>query len=146
MDIDIAGAMSAFSSFVWSTPTAILLTGAGLLFTFMTVGVQFKALTHGIAVIRGKYDNPDHEGNISHFQALCAALSGTIGLGKGSKSEQVRRIVDRRIGPFSISDIEADCIGVSRDMIRIVLRQLRDDGAITLQGKGRGAKWIRRRD
>ena len=71
---------------------------------------------------------------------------GTIGLGKGSKTEQVRQIVDRRLGPFSISDIEADCIGVSRDMIRIVLRQLRDDGVITLQGKGRGAKWIRRQD
>jgi len=71
---------------------------------------------------------------------------GTIGLGKGSKTEQVRQIVDRRFGPFSISDIEADCIGVSRDMIRIVLRQLRDEGVITLQGKGRGAKWIRRQD
>lgn len=81
MDIDIAGAMSAFSGFVWSTPTAILLTGAGLLFTLLTFGVQFKALTHGLAVIRGKYDDPSHEGNISHFQALCAALSGTIGLG-----------------------------------------------------------------
>ncbi len=62
MDIDIAGAMSAFSGYVWSTPTAILLTGAGLRFTFMTVGVQFKALTHGLAVIRGKYDDPDDEG------------------------------------------------------------------------------------
>ena len=81
MDIDIAGAMSAFSGYVWSTPTAILLTGAGLLFTLMTAGVQFKALTHGLAVIRGRYDNPDHKGNITHFQALCAALSGTIGLG-----------------------------------------------------------------
>ncbi len=81
MDIDIAGAMSAFSGFVWSTPTAILLTGAGVLFTLLTFGVQFKALTHGFAVLRGKYDDPEHEGNISHFQALCAALSGTIGLG-----------------------------------------------------------------
>lgn len=71
---------------------------------------------------------------------------GTIGQGKGSKTEQVRQIVGRRIGPFSISDIEADCIGVSRDMIRFVLRQLRDEGAITLQGKGRGAKWIRRQE
>jgi len=71
---------------------------------------------------------------------------GTIGLGKGSKTEQVRQIVNRRIGPFSISDIAADCIGVSRDMIRLVLRQLRDEGVITLQGKGRGAKWIRRQD
>ena len=71
---------------------------------------------------------------------------GTIGLGKGLKTEHVRQMVARRIGPISISDIEADCIGVSRDMIRIVLRQLRDKGVITLQGKGRGAKWVRRHD
>lgn len=79
--MDIAGAMSTFSGFVWSTPTAVLLAGAGVVFTLMTLGVQFRALTHGLAVIRGKYDNPDDAGNISHFQALCAALSGTIGLG-----------------------------------------------------------------
>lgn len=78
---DIAGWMSAFAGFVWSTPTAILLTGAGLIFTIMTAGIQWKALTHGWQVIRGKYDNPEDEGNISHFQALCAALSATIGLG-----------------------------------------------------------------
>lgn len=79
--MDFEAWMSAFSGFVWSTPTAILLTGAGLLFTIMTAGIQWRALTHGFAVIRGKYDNPDDIGNISHFQALCAALSATIGLG-----------------------------------------------------------------
>ncbi len=79
--MDFGEMMSAFSGFVWGTPTALLLTGAGLLFTFMTFGIQWKALTHGLNVIRGKYDDPEDEGNISHFQALCAALSATIGLG-----------------------------------------------------------------
>ena len=71
----------AFVGFVWGAPLAYLLTGAGLLFTIMTVGIQFKAITHGFSVISGKYDNPEDEGNISHFQALCTALSATIGLG-----------------------------------------------------------------
>ncbi len=71
---------------------------------------------------------------------------GKIRTGKGSKTEQIRMGVNRRIGPFAISDIESDCPGISRDMIRIVLRQLRDEKAIILQGKGRGAKWIRKRD
>ena len=70
---------------------------------------------------------------------------GKIRTGKGSKTEQIRMAVNRRIGPFAISDIESDCPGISRDMIRIVLRQLRDEKAIILQGKGRGAKWIRKR-
>lgn len=71
---------------------------------------------------------------------------GTIRTARGSKTEQIRKAVDRRIGPFAISDLESDCPGISRDMIRIVLRQLRDEGAILLQGKGRGAKWIRKKD
>jgi AGCS family alanine or glycine:cation symporter len=79
--MDIAQLMSGFSNFIWGAPLALLLTGAGLLFTIMTLGIQTKALTHGIAVIRGKYDNPEDKGNISHFQALCTALSATIGLG-----------------------------------------------------------------
>jgi Fic family protein len=69
---------------------------------------------------------------------------GKIRTGKGSKTEQIRMAVNRRIGPFAISDIESDCPGISRDMIRLVLRQLRDEKAIFLQGKGRGAKWIRK--
>jgi hypothetical protein len=45
------------------------------------------------------------------------------------------------IGPFAISDIERVCPAVSRDTIRLVLRQLRDEGVIIPHGKGRGAKW-----
>lgn len=63
--------------------------------------------------------------------------------GKGAKGEMVRAAVGRRLGPFAISDIEADSPGVSRDMVRLVLRQLRDEGAITPEGKGRGARWRR---
>ncbi len=69
---------------------------------------------------------------------------GTVTTGRGSKTEQIRLAVQRRIGPFAISDIEADCQGISRDMVRLVLRKLRDEGAILRQGKGRGTKWIRK--
>ena len=71
---------------------------------------------------------------------------GTLAMGRGSKTQQVREAVGRRVGPFAISDLETDCPGVSRDMVRVVLRQLRDEGAITLQGKGRGARWVRRQE
>ena len=62
---------------------------------------------------------------------------------KGSKTEQVRDAVLRRVTPFSISDIENDCPGISRDMVRHVLRQMKSEGAIAPDGKGRGAKWQR---
>lgn len=67
---------------------------------------------------------------------------GTLRVGRGSKTELVEEAVGRRIGAFSISDIERDCPGVSRDWIRIVLRRLRDEGRIIPRGKGRGAKWV----
>ncbi len=69
---------------------------------------------------------------------------GNIRKGRGSKTDQIRAAVQRKIGPFAISDIETDCPLISRDMIRIVLRQLRDEGAIVLRGRGRGAKWVRK--
>ena len=61
--------------------------------------------------------------------------------GKGSKAEQIKLSVRNKIGPFSISEIEKDCPGISRDMIRHVLRQLRDKGEIQSQSIGRSAKW-----
>ncbi|MFZ2961294.1 MAG: Fic family protein [Candidatus Ozemobacteraceae bacterium] len=67
---------------------------------------------------------------------------GTIRTGRGSKTDQIRQAVNRRMGLFAISDIEGDCPGISRDMIRNVLRQLRDEKFILRQGSGRGAKWL----
>jgi len=69
---------------------------------------------------------------------------GTLLSGRGSKTEQVKQAVARRFAPFSVSDIEADCPGVSRDMVRHVLRQMRDEGLIEVRGRGRGARWHRK--
>ena len=66
---------------------------------------------------------------------------GTLLSGRGSKTQQIKAAVRRRIEPFSITDIEGDCPGVSRDMVRHVLRQMRDDGLIEVRGRGRGARW-----
>lgn len=66
---------------------------------------------------------------------------GTITGGKGKKTEQIIQAVNRRIRPFSISEIENDCPGISRDWIRLVLRKLGREGKIEVRGKGRGAKW-----
>jgi len=61
--------------------------------------------------------------------------------GHGAKTEQVRVAVLKRSAPFAISEIERECSTVSRDMVRNVLRQMRDDGLIESTGVGRGAKW-----
>jgi Fic family protein len=64
--------------------------------------------------------------------------------GKGSKSEQVKSAIERFVKPFSINDIEKVCPNVSRDMIRKILRELRDAGLIKPTSMGRGAEWVKK--
>ena len=71
----------AMYDWVWSTPLFLLLLGCGLIFTVASRFAQWRILSHGYACIRGHYDKPGDTGHINHFQALCAALSATIGLG-----------------------------------------------------------------
>jgi Fic family protein len=67
--------------------------------------------------------------------------AGRLLTARGSKTVLVEDAVERRLRPFSISEIENDCPGVSRDMIRHVLRRLRDEGKVQVRGHGRGARW-----
>ncbi|MFQ5532456.1 MAG: hypothetical protein ACE5EP_01255 [Candidatus Methylomirabilales bacterium] len=46
-------------------------------------------------------------------------------------------------GDFAISDVERACPGVSRDMIRLVLRALQEEKRIVCLGRGRSARWRR---
>ncbi|VEP16363.1 Sodium/alanine symporter AgcS [Hyella patelloides LEGE 07179] len=57
-----------------------LIVGA-LFFTLRMKFINIRGFKHAIDVVRGKYDDPEDEGDVSHFQALAAALSGTVGIG-----------------------------------------------------------------
>jgi len=59
----------------------IVLFLGGFFFTFRYGFVNVRMLRHSIEVIRGKFDSPEDEGEISHFKALTSALSATVGLG-----------------------------------------------------------------
>jgi len=65
----------------FSEVIVFVMLATGVLFTIWSKFGQWRALTHGVAVIRGKYDRRDDPGAINHFQALSAALSATVGLG-----------------------------------------------------------------
>lgn len=63
-------------------PAAVLwLVLGSIFFTFRMGFINFRGFRHAVMVTAGKYDNPDDEGEVSHFQALSAALSATVGLG-----------------------------------------------------------------
>lgn len=73
--------IGAANGILFSNYTVYALLITGVLFTIWSGFGQFRALTHGIAVVRGKYDDKSDPGAINHFQALSAALSATVGLG-----------------------------------------------------------------
>ena len=70
-----------FASFVWGLPLIILLIGGGLYLLILSKFLPFRYIGHAIQVLRGKYDDPNDPGQISHFQALSTALSATVGMG-----------------------------------------------------------------
>ena len=49
--------------------------------TFYFNFISFRAFGHALDLIKGDYSNPKDAGEVSHFQALATALSGTVGLG-----------------------------------------------------------------
>ncbi|MCZ9341678.1 alanine:cation symporter family protein, partial [Streptomyces sp. TRM76130] len=54
---------------------------AGLVFTGWFGCVQLRKFRLAVDVVRGKYDAKGAAGEVNHFQALTAAVSGTVGLG-----------------------------------------------------------------
>lgn len=57
-----------------------LIIGA-VTFTIYMGFINIRGFKHAIQIVSGKYDNPNDKGEVSHFQALTTALSGTVGLG-----------------------------------------------------------------
>ena len=73
--------MDIVNGIVWGPAMIVLLIGTGLFLTLRLRFIQLRHLKHSLDCISGKYDDPEDQGDISHFQALCAALSATIGTG-----------------------------------------------------------------
>lgn len=66
---------------MWGTPLVVLLVGGGLFFLIYSRFIPYRYFFHSINILRGKYDDPDDPGDISHFEALASALAATVGLG-----------------------------------------------------------------
>ena len=63
-------------------PLIVLWLICGSIFFTVRMGfINIRGFKHAIDIVRGKYDDPDDDGEVSHFQALATALSGTVGLG-----------------------------------------------------------------
>ena len=79
---ELLSMLGAINSVLLSVPVLVVLLIAGVAFTLLSGFSQYRSLTHGFALIAGRHDlAEDGKGVLSHFQALSAALSATVGLG-----------------------------------------------------------------
>ena len=63
-------------------PLIVLWLICGSIFFTLRMGfINVRGFKHAIDIVQGKYDDPNDDGEVSHFQALATALSGTVGLG-----------------------------------------------------------------
>ncbi|PCI07064.1 alanine glycine permease [bacterium] len=81
---------AAISSFIFfevsifgsQLPLIILwLISAAVFFTFYLNFLSLRGFKHAFQLLRGDYSKPEHKGELSHFQALATAVSGTVGIG-----------------------------------------------------------------
>ena len=79
----VVGGLSAVLFYeVAGFPLLVLwLVIGGLFFTFRLGFVNIRLFKHAITVVAGKYDNKNDPGEVTHLQALSAAVSATVGLG-----------------------------------------------------------------
>ncbi|MFW6775557.1 alanine/glycine:cation symporter family protein [Nocardioides sp. CPCC 205120] len=81
---------SAVSGVIFYAPTiggvtfpliVLWLVVAAAVFTVYFRGIQFRSLGTSIGLVRGKFSRETDPGEVTHFQALSSAVSGTVGLG-----------------------------------------------------------------
>jgi len=77
----VTGIVGDIASAAWGVPSIIILVGTGLFLTIRMKFIQFRGFKHAIELVAGKHDKKDDPGEVSHFQALTAALSATVGTG-----------------------------------------------------------------
>eukprot|EP00903_Cladosiphon_okamuranus_P002840 g2838.t1 len=101
-------------------------------FTVYLGFINIRGFGHAVNVVRGKYANPETEGEITHFQALTAAVSGTVGIGNIAGVAITVSIG----GPGAIFWlIVAGLVGMSTKFVECTLgvkyRQVNDDGSVS---------------
>ncbi len=77
----IANALELVAGYIFGLPLVILILATGCFYTARLLFPQVRRVPHSIAITMGKYSKEGDPGDVTHFQALCAALSATVGVG-----------------------------------------------------------------
>ena len=76
--------LNKIDNYVWGIPLIVAILAVGLLLTIRLHGLQFRKMGLGFKYLfskESKDKNGKNTGDVSSFQALCTALSATIGTG-----------------------------------------------------------------
>ena len=120
---------------IFGTPLPIIvlwLVAAGFFFTLYFGFINLRGLPHAIRLIRSGSKKEKQEGEISHFQALTTAVSGTVGIGNiGGVA-----IVISTGGPGAIFWLlVAGFVGMSTKMAEctaaVLYRKINPDGTVS---------------
>jgi hypothetical protein len=69
--------------------------------------------------------------------------AGDMKMSRGEKQGLIMQAIERAPASFTVTDLQRECPGVSVDMIRHVLKQLRERRSVECLGRGRNARWQR---
>ncbi|VAV93689.1 Na(+)-linked D-alanine glycine permease [hydrothermal vent metagenome] len=114
-------------------PLIVVWLAAGSIFcTFYFKFINIRGFKTALKIVRGDYTNKDSAGEVTHFQALSAALSGTVGLGNiggvavaislGGPGATVWMII---VGLFGMSAKFAECT------LGVRYRVVHEDGSVS---------------
>jgi AGCS family alanine or glycine:cation symporter len=108
------------------------LVAGGLFFTFYLRFINIRGFRHALHLVSGRYADPLHPGEVTHFQALATAVSGTVGIGNiagiavaisvGGPGATLWMII---AGLLGMSTKFAECT------LAVKFRQTHDDGSVS---------------
>lgn len=70
--------------------------------------------------------------------------AGLVTATPGAKRNLIREAIEHFVSEFTTKELELACPGVSREMMRVVLREMQAEGLVERLGERRGAKWRRK--
>ena len=110
----------------------VFLMLGGLFFTFWFRWINVRAFKHAIDVIRGRFDRPEDQGEISHFRALTSALSATVGLGNiAGVAVAIQLGGPGAVVWMSLIAVFAMCAKFSSCTLAQMYRKVHSDGSIS---------------
>lgn len=80
-DITLSQIAAQFEALVWGPWLVVLLIGGGLFFLIYSSGLPYRHIPHAIGLVLSGDKSSQGTGELTHAQALAAALAGTMGLG-----------------------------------------------------------------